>query len=433
MKKILVASDTAWNTNNSFGNSYANIFDELEGYEIANIYCKEGTVNDKKVSRAFKITAKMLLKNLQNPSFPVGIETNIEDIKEDHTEFTKRERAIINFGKKYRFQIFFWLYGGIWRIGKWNSPELERFTADYNPDLLFCPIYPFTYMNRLILELKKKTKIPLVGYISDDNYTLRMVNPSPFYWINRLIVRKSVRQVINQCDILYVISDIQKREYDKIFQKNCRILTKGKDFSIKPPKPKERHKIPYVLVYAGNIGSSRWKTLKVIVDVIREINKEESYFTLHIYTATPLTSKMEKALNVPCVSKVMGKIPYREVEQKQLQADILLHVSPIDMIHRWEEHHGFSTKLVDYMASNRAILSFGLDDQAAVEHLKKHDGAFVASNKAELERIFLKIIKNPGLLEEYGKKAWKCGADFHDIKNFHKMLKKDFESLLRES
>ena len=70
MKKILVASDTPWNTNNSFGNSYANIFDKLEGYEIANIYCKEGIVNDKRVSRAFKVTAKMLLKNLQNPGKP---------------------------------------------------------------------------------------------------------------------------------------------------------------------------------------------------------------------------------------------------------------------------------------------------------------------------------------------------------------------------
>ena len=76
-----------------------------------------------------------------------GIEKGIEDIKEDHAEFTKCEHAVINFGKKYRFQIFFWIYGCIWRIGKWNSLELEEFVADYNPDLLFCPIYPFTYMN----------------------------------------------------------------------------------------------------------------------------------------------------------------------------------------------------------------------------------------------------------------------------------------------
>ena len=433
MKKILVASDTPWNTNNSFGNSYANIFDKLEGYEIANIYCKEGIVNDKRVSRAFKVTAKMLLKNLQNPSCPSGIETGIEDIKEDHAEFTKCEHAVINFGKKYRFQIFFWIYGCIWRIGKWNSLELEEFVADYNPDLLFCPIYPFTYMNRLVLELKKKTGAPLMGYISDDNYTFRMVNFSPLYWIYRFMLRKSVKRVVDQCDILYVISDIQKREYDKIFRKDCHILTKGKDFSVIPPSYKRNHKQPYILVYAGNIGGARWKTLKIIVDVMREINKRKLYFMLYIYTATPLTGKMKKALNVPGVSKLMGKIPYSEVEKKQLQADLLLHAAPIDLIHRWEEHHGFSTKLVDYMASNRAILSYGFDDQAAVEHLRKHDGAFVASNKAELKEIFMKIIKNPRLLEEYGKKAWKCGADFHDIKGFHKMLKKDFESLLQES
>lgn len=428
---VLVASDTPWNTNNSFGNSYANIFDGLDGCEIANIYCKEGVVNDLKVSRAFKTTAKMLLRNLKNRSEPAGKEVGVENILGDKDDFSKSEKALINFGKKYRFQIFFWIYGLIWRIGRWKSDELAWFVKEFNPDVLFCPIYSSTYMNRLVLELKRMTGIPLLGYISDDNYTLRMFHPSPLYWINRLIQRRYVKKVIDNCDILYVISDVQKREYDKIFHKDSHILTKGKDFSVNPPEGIGPHEPPYKIVYAGNIGGARWKTLAKIIHVMREINKDRLYFKLEIYTATPLTNRMSKELNVNNISEVKGRVPYDEVAKKQLEADILLHAAPTDMIHRWEEHHGFSTKLVDYMASNRAILSYGFEDQAAVEYLRKHDAAFVASGQEELRNIFKKIIREPNLVCEYGMKAWRCGAEHHDIKQFHQMMKRDFQNVLK--
>lgn len=431
MRRILVVSATSWNTNNSFGNSYANIFDGLKGYEIANIYCKEGVVNDKRVSRAFKLTARMLLKNLKSSSVSVGEETSVEEINVDKTGYSDGENTIINFVKKHRFQIFFWAYDWIWCMGRWNSKELKDFVENYKPDLLFCPIYIETYMNKIVLELKKQTGVPLLGYISDDNYTLRMVNFSPFYWANRLIKRRSVKKVINQCDILYVISDIQKKEYDRIFHKDSHILTKGKDFSVVPPEFKKNHELPYILVYAGNIGGSRWKTLAVIAEVIKNINQGGSFFQMKIYTATPLSNRMRKKLNISGCCEVLGKIPYSEVAKKQEEADLLVHAAPTDMIHRWEEHHGFSTKLVDYMASNRAILAYGYNDQASIAHLRNNDAALVASNKAELKQIFQNIIDNPQLLVEYGEKAWICGKNHHDIKDFHKMLEADFNSILQ--
>lgn len=428
--KILVPSDTPWNTNNSFGNSYANIFDDLEGYEIANIYCKEGVVNDFRVSRAYKVTARMLLRGMCDHFYIPGEETMVEDIKGDRAEFSKSENAIITFGKKHRFQIFFWVYGWIWRWGNWNNEKLKCFLEEFKPDMIFCPIYPFPYINRMILELKKQTGVPVLGYISDDNYTLRMFHPSPFFWLNRLIQRRWVKRVIDACDILYVISDIQKKEYDKIFNRDSYILTKGKDFTVAPPKAIPSHEPPYRIVYAGNIGGARWKTLSKIINVMKEINKDRTFFKLDIYTATPLTNKMAKKLNVLGTAEVKGKIPYKEVAQKQAEADILLHAAPTDIIHRWEEHHGFSTKLVDYMASNRAILSYGFNDQAAVEYLRKQNVAFVASSPQELTGILKKIIANPGMIHEYGMKAWHCGVRNHDIKNFHNMLRKNFESVL---
>lgn len=427
--RILVISSTPWNTNNSFGNSYANIFDGMENCEFANTYCSEGIDNDMVVKRAYKITPKMLLANLFDESKPSGIETPIIDMEGTGEQFSQSDKNIIQFAKTHRWMILFWARNLLWHIGRWNSTGLQAFTRDFAPDIMFVPIYANPYMNRIVIEVQKQLQVPMVGYISDDNYTLRQFSFSPLYWIDRLITRRWVKKTIDQCKILYVISDIQKQEYDRIFHKDCHILTKGIDFTKEKPDAKNSRK-PYHMVFAGNIGSNRWKSLELIGKAIQNINKCGQKMDLTIYTATPLTAKMDNALNITGCIRVGGRIPYQEVALKQEAADILVHVEATDMFYRWGSHQGFSTKLVDYMASNRPILAYGLDDQASIAHLKKHDAALVATTPQELEKVLSAIIAHPKQLQEYADKAWQCGAEYHDIRKFHEMLIKDFNEVL---
>ena len=62
--RIMVISAIPWNTNNNFGNSYANIFDGMEKLEISNIYFSEGEIDDNNVSGGFRITPMEIAKNL---------------------------------------------------------------------------------------------------------------------------------------------------------------------------------------------------------------------------------------------------------------------------------------------------------------------------------------------------------------------------------
>ena len=77
--KILVLSHTAWNSNNSFGNSFSNIFEGIEDIKIANIYCNYGSPNNRIVEKHFQITEKSLLRNLINKKYPSGKEVNAYD------------------------------------------------------------------------------------------------------------------------------------------------------------------------------------------------------------------------------------------------------------------------------------------------------------------------------------------------------------------
>ena len=56
----------------------------------------------------------------------------------------------------------------------------------------------------------------MVCYATDDVYTWHQFSLSPLYWIDRLIKRKFIRDVVKQCEMLYVISDAQKKSMGNV-------------------------------------------------------------------------------------------------------------------------------------------------------------------------------------------------------------------------
>ncbi len=424
--KILILSNTPWRTDNSFGNSFENIFGGMHDVEIANIYCRYGTPNSTIVKKSFQITEKSLISNLKNSSIPSGVETRTDFA----IDLNIKEEKIFNNARKRRWYIYFWLRDLIWKFGRWKSDDLRRFIDSVNPDLIFQPVYYSNYLNDIALYLKEYTNVPMVGYISDDNYTLRQFSLSPLYWIDRLIKRQKVKRTIDLCEILYVISDMQKAEYDKCFKRECKLLWKGAKFDIKPEYKTNNGIIK--LVYTGNIGAGRYKQLANIGQALEQINKDGKKAELDIYTLTPMSSKMKKALDLPGSVTLKGGIPADRVAEIQSAADILVHVESFDLKSRLAVHQSFSTKIVDYLAQAKCIFAVGPADIASIDYLRKENAAVVATDKAEIKPQIEILINDRSKISEYGQKAWECGEKNHRISDIQSHLKKDFESLLEK-
>ena len=62
--RILIISNSEWDKNNSFGNTFNNFFDGIENIEFANIYCREGNPNTALCHKFLKISDKDLAKYL---------------------------------------------------------------------------------------------------------------------------------------------------------------------------------------------------------------------------------------------------------------------------------------------------------------------------------------------------------------------------------
>lgn len=423
--RILIFSATKWSNNNSFGSSYSNIFEGMPKISIANIYCENGKPESDIPDRFFQITLKTLISNFFNKTIPSGFE-----IKKDKNEVISNQNyqsKLMKHIKIVRLQIYFWIREFIWKIGKWKSPELKEFLDSFNPDIIFQPLYYSNYLNNIVLFIKWYTKAPLVCYVSDDVYTMRQFSLSPLFWVDRIFKRRIIKKVVSRCEFLYVISEIQKKEYEKIFNIKCKILTKGLHFE--NLKLKESLNTPLKLVYTGGIGGGRWKSLAMLVDELKKINFDQTKAILEIYSFTPITKKIFKKLNIESTSFFMGGTSSKNIPAIQADADVLVHVEPINLKGRLQVRHSFSTKLVDYFHASRPIIAIGKRGGASIDYLTENHAALVASNKKEIAEKLQEIIENNSTLQVYVESAWECGKKKHQIVDIQSQLSKDLFSI----
>ncbi len=424
--RVLFVSASPLQKELSIGNTFLNLFSDFDDVEMASICTKSG-VPDEKITQCFCITEKMLIRNLLKK----GHAGKILDLKRIRQENGTKFNALapentkgMRFIKTQRWSIFFWIQNLIWQVGKWKSKELKTFIEEFQPDVVFTLLSDKKFLNRLILYVFQIANAKKIVYAWDNNYSLKRLSFSPFDWISHLTNRRYMRKVVAETDVLYVISDVQKADYEKAFKKPCSVITKAADFSQDAPL-KASYGDPLQLVYTGNINGNRWKTLNLIARSLKMINKTDIKAELRIYTGSFVTKKMEKALNIDRCSYIMGSVSASEVLNIQREADILVHAEALDLKNKLAVRQSFSTKLVDYMKSARPIFAVGPKDVASVKYFIDHDCAMVASSAGEVYEELLTYINDHDELSALAQKSYDCGKNNCSRDRIISGLKKD--------
>lgn len=428
--RILVISNSPWDDSNSFGSTFSNFFQGVDKKDIASIYCSNGYPNTNSCSRFFRISEKGLAKSIFKRKNAAGEEV-FQTIEAEAKQAQLSPKGIVSFAKKHRWILFFWAREFLWNLGSWKSKRLNTFIDSFQPDIIVLPTYSFSYINKLALYIQKKWQLPMISYVSDDEYTLKQFSLSPLYWVNRLYQRKWVKRGIANSKILYTISKIQKEDYEKCFNIPCKVLTKFSDFEVSAELKKEYGK-PLKLIYTGNIGGGRWKSLKIIADVLKELNKDRIFARMEIYTPTPITRRMSLALNIQNCSEIKGKVSAMAVKDLQYNADILIHVEAMDFKNRLAVRQSFSTKLVDYFKMARPILAVGPTNVASLSHLIENNCAMVCQSKPEVKSALKQAINDSEYLNILSNNAYQCGRLNHNRNSMQKSFFADLKNLCEE-
>ena len=424
--RILIVSNSPWRNDNSFGNSFSNIFQGMGDIEIANVYLKYGVPDNDIVSVYYQITEKSLLNNLRNKKNKSGRVVRVFQKEKNDKTGEKQFNKI----KRYKNIWLFWFRAIIWKIGRWKSKEFIDFIDDFNPDLLFIPVYYSHYIHDINFFIKDRLKIPAVGYVSDDVY-LRPCYGRILQYIDRSMIRPVMKKVFNACDIVYTISETQRSEYANLFGDKFKILTKFSVFDEEKKMPVNKHEFPVKMLYTGNIGTGRYQSILLIVNAIKEINKDKKKFVFDIYTTTVLTPKQISKISVENVVRVHDPVSYSQIIQLQQQSDLLVHVEGLSQKENSLVRQSFSTKIVDYLEKNRAIFVIGRDDSASIKYFIDNDSAFVAQSYKGILDNLNRILNDLSLLKSYAQKAWECGKRNHQKSVKQAELKEDLFNVVK--
>lgn len=406
--KVLVVSRVAWNSATNFGNTYSTLFGDMENTEIAHIYFGGGTPDTPIASRFFRVSETDIVRRFLRKSRTCG-----KTVECEPQAAPQKNDSVQSFGKKHRLTAFFAARDLLFQTGVWKTEDLKAFVTEFAPDVIFAPLYGHIYMHPIDRYIAKLSGAPLVSFVSDDIYSLKQYRFSPFYWLYRFALRRQIRKTVAAGEKLFVISELQKAEYEQAFHKPCTILYKGADFSQHPPQTAANH--PLKICFTGNLSSGRWKTVAEIAKAIQAINQNGIKMMMEIYSVTPLTDAMRAAIEVPDCSVFKGAVSGQEALRLQGEADILLHCESFEKREKYEVRLSFSTKIVDYFSKAKCIFAVGDRSVASMDYLIRNDAAVTACSTDEILEKLSMLTENPALIDEYAEKAWQCGARNHDI------------------
>ncbi len=419
--KVLVVSYLPWRNDVNVGNTLSNIFDGMQDeIEFSSIYFKGGMPQNDVAQKSFYIPEKELVKSILTRK---GVGEKVSLNKESENNVAE-EKSAYNKARQLRWESFLLVQDMIGILGKWHSKELDSFIKEIRPQLIFGPLGRVPVSNILMSYLHDKYSIPVIAYAWDDHYSLHKQAVSPFFWGKTFLERKYIRKCAQRSEFLYTITEEMKEEYSRYFNKKCKVLYKAYDFSGEP-KIKAKMAPPITIIYMGNIGAGRWRELGKVAQSVKAINKNEKKCLLKIYTMSPRTDKIEKALNIENSSVLLEPVSTADVLKTMHSADILLHVEPTGKKERNFFRLSFSTKIVDYLYNARCIVAVG-GRTAAMSYLERNNAAVVIEDESKIQEELEKLIDNPKKIEEYAHKSWECGKRNHQKKEIQAMVYSDF-------
>lgn len=437
----MVVSSSSWEPGNSFGNSYDSIFRGMPDIHITHVFAGDDVAAFDTVERVFQISLRSLLNNLINRSTPSGREVferrdsvpqpASRDAAGGHFDLLERS---LEFARRNRFRAYWFARlgrGTIWSWSRWNSVALAEYVRACKPDILFLPLYYSIHMMRLGMRVAEIAEVPIVAYVSDDNYSLRQFSLSPLFWAERFQKRRYVRRFVGQCEKLYVITDMQQETYEAQLGIRCEVLTKCEDFARRPEGPPIGSDTdrPIVFTYAGNVGNGRWKSLAHIGRALEPVDSSERYAILRIYTSTPLTGRMRRALATSPHVELMDPVSASELGVIYDGSDVLVLAEPVSLKGRLSVRMSFSTKTVEYFHANRPILAFGHPSTALIQYLAENDAAQIATPKNVAAAVRL-LVQDDARREALARNAWELGERNHDCERVRATLHSQLKEIV---
>lgn len=408
LPKVLIVDVNAWRKD-SGTNTLRDIFSCWNPDKVAVVYTSSQLPDSDVCNHYFQISENQVLRSVMKPTMRVGrvVEktpsNNDADAKAEKERYAKAHK---NHAKWMRL-----VREVVWKLGHWKTKALKQFVNDFDPDIIFVPIFTYAYLGRIQEYIIKLTGKPTVCYLADDNYSYDSCKD----WIDythRFWVRQFVESLAHNSSQMFVIVDKEKEDTDERFGTDSVILTKCIDFKGREYQHKKLNK-PLKFIYTGGLIIGRDKTLALVADTINDLNKDGVKAELYIYSQTIPDDGIITRINTGACH-YCGSVSHQQIKGIQEDADVVIFAEALEGKDANIAKLSFSTKITDYLSNGKCVLAIGKDYIAPIDYFKRNDSAIIAYSPEDISVQIKRIIGNPSLIDEYGKKAFDCAIRNHE-------------------
>lgn len=407
LPKVLIVDVNAWRED-AAAHTLLDIFRCWDSDKLGLVYTSSELPYNSVCHKYFQISESQIIRSVIKPWMKVGREVD-NTPKSDDDALAERERS-----KKIHKRQPKWIRlvrEAIWKLGRWKTPALRRFVEDFNPDIVFVPIFPYAYMGRIQKYVNKIANKPIVCYLADDNYSYDSCR-NVYDYLQRFWTRQYVWSLASKSNQMFVIVDKEKEDTDNRFGTDSVILTKSIDFTGKSYQHRKPNK-PLKFVYTGSMVIGRDKTLAVVADAINKANENGVKAEMYIYSQTEPSDEIRS--HIDCgAAHFCGSVPHQEVKRIQEEADVVVFAESLEGKEANAAKLSFSTKITDYISNGKCVLAIGKDYIAPIDYFQRNDSALIAHSAEEIKARVEEIVANPMITDEYGEKAFNCAVRNHE-------------------
>ncbi|MCR4720057.1 MAG: hypothetical protein K5768_10560 [Firmicutes bacterium] len=422
--KLMVVSMVSWNTLVG-SDTWPKLLKNYNPNDIANISFRDEYPDNNACSNYFVISERKIIKSVFKRHIKTGYRVDSKEYIEDNicnTEFYNqlyKNRQKNVYIKRMIREI-------IWKFGKWKSNELNRFIDDFNPDVVLYFMDGYIYFNKICRYITKRTGAKSIGFFVDDTFTYKQSGKIGFK-ILRYFQRKSLHKLVSDTDAFWAITHMTKKEADKEFGIDCKIVTKP--ISDEVNYKKREIKFPVRMLYTGKLIIGRDRSLKKLCEALKNINKDSIKFYIDVYTNTPISEKLSSELQYSYLN-IHTAVEQKYIADLQQNADILLFLEDVDGDDALTARLSFSTKIVDYLSASRCILAVGNMETAPMQYFKENNAALLAQSTYDIEKTLKMVAEDLDIVEEMAYNAYLCGQKNHSEGKVLEVVDGSIKSLL---
>lgn len=410
LPKVLIVDVNAWRED-AAAHTLLDIFRCWDPDKLALVYTSSELPYNEHCHKYFQIGESQIIRSVIKPRMKVGRE--VENTAKSNDAAAQAERKRTKNVHKRQPKWIRLAREVVWKLGGWKTPALKKFVEDFDPDIVFVPIFPYAYMGRIQEYVNKIAKKPTVCYLADDNYTYESCH-NVFDYIQRFWTRQYVGPLARKSNQMFVIVDKEKEDTDSRFGTDSVILTKSIDFTGKSYQHREPNK-PLKFVYTGSMVIGRDKTLALLADAINAVNDQigEVRAEMYIYSQTEPKEEVLARINKGA-AHFCGRIGREEVLKVQQEADVVVFAESLEGKEANAAKLSFSTKITDYISNGKCVLAIGKDYIAPIDYFQRNDSALIAHSEEDIKARVEEIVDNPMITDVYGEKAFNCAVRNHE-------------------